>query len=441
VISTIALKIIVPCAVTIGPYLDRELAPVLAARKNVTARSHQAHAGMCRVIGSVNRMLRTKSLRNEHVDILPDQLVAAVSKQLLDLPVDQDDSAVAGRKHHSIRCRLHHQAELLLRSLELRSMTGQLALRILERMQKSVGFAQAGARYRQLLAVTECGGCARGDGERDRDLTRKHQAEGQSKGDCRHCCCSPQQKGSSQLLAYRCVGDAHSDAPAGKPRSRRRMQDVSSLEIGRPHYRPLIVLAHGGRQCRSRITRVISRSRHHDAVSVPHHGHPSGSELLPGKQLGQVGGEQPEAHDEPDFSVAQNGDRDVEDRAPDHQAGEQIRDHRSSGRERAPKRFRIAGQGRLLAIFDVGVHQLAAGSIGQNQVRAALQACFCLLVKACPVPFSQRLRCRQRSQNGQMAIEISIQIVDQSTENLQHAPLQLLALDRCGVPEQRSQQQ
>ena len=77
----------------IESHLDGDLAPVLAPRECLPARSHVARRGT-KIARKMRRMRAPKTLRNQHFDLLVDQFFALVAEQLFDMGINQENAAL-----------------------------------------------------------------------------------------------------------------------------------------------------------------------------------------------------------------------------------------------------------------------------------------------------------------------------------------------------------
>ena len=62
-------------------------------------------------------VLRPQTFRNEEIDLSPEQFVAAITEQALDLAVDQDDLAETVDNDHAARAGFDGQPEFFLGKL------------------------------------------------------------------------------------------------------------------------------------------------------------------------------------------------------------------------------------------------------------------------------------------------------------------------------------
>ena len=129
-------------------------------------------------------------------------------------------------------------------------------------------------------------------------------------------------------------------------------------------------------------------------------------------------GSEAEAHDEAHLVAAQDRDRDVVDRLPHHQAGEEIGDDGAGRLPHPLQRRGIARDRRRLAVGHVGVDDLAALGLDQHQIGPAAQAVLRLRVESRPILRRQQGGGRQRLQDGDPAIGVAVDVGDQGLQDL-----------------------
>src|SRR5205807_1255917 len=79
--------------------LHGKLAAILAQTIELEIGAHGANPWIAEIPTAVSRMASSKALRDQNLDLLPDQLGARVTKQLLGLRVDEDDRPLAVDDH------------------------------------------------------------------------------------------------------------------------------------------------------------------------------------------------------------------------------------------------------------------------------------------------------------------------------------------------------
>ena len=89
----------------------------------------------------------------------------------------------------------------------------------------------------------------------------------------------------------------------------------------------------------------------------------------------------------------------------------------------------------------VGVDDLAAGGVDQHQVALALQPAPGLVVESGPIFGGECRRVRERLQDGDLAVDVTLEGGPQRIEHLQNAPLELRALQRHRAPQEGADQQ
>src|SRR5260370_29567231 len=99
--------------------LDGEFRAVFAQTVQFQPRAHRTNARVGEERRPMRGMVAAKSLRDEDLHPLPDELITVVAKELLSLRVHQLNTAVASHDHYCIGRRLHQVAELCLGFLAL----------------------------------------------------------------------------------------------------------------------------------------------------------------------------------------------------------------------------------------------------------------------------------------------------------------------------------
>src|SRR2546427_2855630 len=111
--------------------LDGKLGGVFPQPAQLQALTHQPRAGMRGVPLSMLRMLPSKSLWQQVVNNLPDQLLAAIAEQALRLRVYENDAPLYIRDDHGIRRGFENPTELDFASAQ--SLLGLFARRDIAR--------------------------------------------------------------------------------------------------------------------------------------------------------------------------------------------------------------------------------------------------------------------------------------------------------------------
>ena len=131
---------------------------------------------------------------------------------------------------------------------------------------------------------------------------------------------------------------------------------------------------------------------------------------------------------------------DVEHRAFGDEADEQIRDLALLGFDHAPRGFRIPGRGRSFLIRHVSVHDLTQRPVDQNDVAVTLQSRLCLRVECGPVGVLQRRQGRERIKDGEVSLDVAVDILGQIVGELNQTRFDLITLKRRRADEQHSRQ-
>ena len=94
--------------------LGRELAAVAPAPGELYPRSHRASPPVPLVPGTVRRVYRPRTLGDEHLDRLSDQLLARVPEERFDLRIREDDATPVVDGDDPVRCRLEQARDRLI---------------------------------------------------------------------------------------------------------------------------------------------------------------------------------------------------------------------------------------------------------------------------------------------------------------------------------------
>jgi len=97
--------------------VDGELVPIRPRAEQFKSRTHRPGSGFGRVATTVTDMDFAKSLRQQNLDRLADQVFPGVAEHHLGLAVDQDHPAVRVDDHNGIRGELQKGLRSLLRPL------------------------------------------------------------------------------------------------------------------------------------------------------------------------------------------------------------------------------------------------------------------------------------------------------------------------------------
>ena len=165
---------------------------------------------------------------------------------------------------------------------------------------------------------------------------------------------------SSQLLVDQRRREGHFDGPVGPLAAADGSQTPPPRRYSGPHHLARRQLGEPRRNRRAHQPRLVAQARHDDALAVPDGRRPTVRQALALQQRTQVLGHEAKAHDEADLVAASDRYRDVVDRLPHHQAGEEIGDHGAGRLPHPLQRSRIARHRRRLAVGHVGVDDLAA---------------------------------------------------------------------------------
>ena len=242
------------------------------------------------------------------------------------------------------------------------------------------------------------------------------------------------------LVDHRCrKGDL--DGPVGPLAAADRGQSLLPVDIQGAHDLAVRQLGKPRRDRGAHQPRLVAQARHDDAPAVPDGSRPTLRQALALQQGAQILGHETEAHDEANLVAAHHRYRDVVDRLPHHQAGEEVGNHRTGGPPNPLQRLGIARLGRCLAIGHEGVDELMARGIGQHQIGPAPQALLGLGVKSRPILLRQKRGGRQSLQDGDPAIGIAVDVGDQGLEDLLDALADPFALQGHRAVEQDADQQ
>src|SRR3546814_9860487 len=91
---------------------DGKLAAVGAAAGKLEVLAHRAHTWRDEEVTSVADVKRLQRLRHQHLDRLPDELVAGIAEQMLSLRIDQNDASLTVGDHDAVGSGFEQGAEV-----------------------------------------------------------------------------------------------------------------------------------------------------------------------------------------------------------------------------------------------------------------------------------------------------------------------------------------
>ena len=191
---------------------------------------------------------------------------------------------------------------------------------------------------------------------------------------------------------------------------------------------------------RAHHTLMISGARQHDSLAIDDGSNPIRPHPLPPHDGEKIVGVPAVTKDIAEFALADDRHVDVEYRAFGDEADEQIGDLALLGFDHAPRGFRIPGQGWSFLIRHVSVHELTQRAVDQNDVAVTLQSGLCLRVKCGPVGVLQRRQGRERIKDGEVSLDVAVDILGQIVGELNQTRFELITLERRRADEQHSRQ-
>lgn len=101
--------------------LRGKLGAVPTAAEDLDPRAHLPQTWVPGIALAVSVVVLVESLRNQHLDVVPEQLLSAVAEQLLGPTVHQRDASGRIHNYHRLVCRVHQSAVVLTDSVFLGS--------------------------------------------------------------------------------------------------------------------------------------------------------------------------------------------------------------------------------------------------------------------------------------------------------------------------------